>query len=55
VKETRVAAPGEVAPGRPRLVVVDGARLVLIRVGEGIHALDETCAHQASRKERTPT
>jgi len=31
--------------GRPSLVVVAGRRLALIRVGDGVHALDDACPH----------
>lgn len=44
--EIRAASLGEVAPGQPRLVVANGTRLVLVRVGDQIHALDDVCAHQ---------
>lgn len=43
--ETRVARLGEIEPGQPRLVTVDGARLVLVRAGEEVHALADECAH----------
>ena len=46
MRETRVAALGEIAPGRPRLVNANGTRVVLIRVGDRVHALGDTCAHQ---------
>jgi nitrite reductase/ring-hydroxylating ferredoxin subunit len=46
VKEVRVAALTEVVPGRPRLVEAEGARVVLVRVGDQVHALGEACAHK---------
>ena len=33
-------------PGQPRLVEANGTRLVLVRVGDQVHALGETCAHR---------
>ena len=36
----------ELPPAQPKLVEVDGLRLVLVRVGDQVHALDEMCAHQ---------
>jgi nitrite reductase/ring-hydroxylating ferredoxin subunit len=46
VSEVRAAALAELAPGQPTLVVLDGTRVVLVRVGEQVYALGETCAHQ---------
>jgi nitrite reductase/ring-hydroxylating ferredoxin subunit len=45
VTEVRAAALADVAPGQPRLVVANGTRLVLIRVGDAIHAIADMCAH----------
>jgi nitrite reductase/ring-hydroxylating ferredoxin subunit len=45
VTEIRAAALGDVLPGQPHLVVTNGTRLVLIRVGEGIHAISDVCSH----------
>src|SRR5262245_53215098 len=44
--EVRAASLEEVAPGRPTLVVVEGRRLVLARVGAEVYALDDTCSHR---------
>jgi nitrite reductase/ring-hydroxylating ferredoxin subunit len=41
-----VAALADVAPGRPRLVVANGTRLVLVRIGDRVHALGDVCAHR---------
>jgi nitrite reductase/ring-hydroxylating ferredoxin subunit len=46
VTELRAAAVAEVTPGQPRLVVANDTRIVLIRVGEQIHAIGDICAHQ---------
>ncbi len=43
---TRVAALADVVAGQPRLVEVDGRRVVLIRVAAQVYALDDVCAHQ---------
>jgi len=45
VKEVRVAL-AELTPGTPRLVEADGTRVVLVRVGDAVHALADTCAHK---------
>ena len=36
----------ELAAGEPRLVEVNGIRVVLTRVGDDVYALSEVCAHQ---------
>ena len=36
----------DLSAAEPKLVEVDGLRLVLVRVGDEVHALDEMCAHQ---------
>jgi nitrite reductase/ring-hydroxylating ferredoxin subunit len=36
----------ELVPGVPRLVEADGARVVLVRVGEQVHAIGDVCAHR---------
>jgi nitrite reductase/ring-hydroxylating ferredoxin subunit len=46
VKSARVAAVGELEAGRPRLVEAEGTRVVLVRVGEAVHALGDVCAHK---------
>jgi nitrite reductase/ring-hydroxylating ferredoxin subunit len=46
VTERRVAALAEVPADRPALVEVDGARVVLVRVGEAVYACGATCAHR---------
>ena len=43
---TRVAALTDLVAGQPRLVEVAGRRLVLIRAGEQVWALDDVCAHK---------
>ena len=46
MREVRAAALAEVTAGAPHLVVADDTRLVLIRVGDRVHALGATCTHQ---------
>jgi len=41
----RVARLDEVSPGEPRLVEADGTRIVLVRVGDTVHACDDSCTH----------
>jgi nitrite reductase/ring-hydroxylating ferredoxin subunit len=47
VRQIRAAALADVTPGAPHLVVADGTRLVLVRVGDAVHALADACSHQA--------
>jgi nitrite reductase (NADH) small subunit len=44
--EVRAASLEEVPPGRPALVVLNGIRVVLTRVGAHVYALGDTCAHR---------
>ncbi len=44
--EIRAASLGEIEPGRPKLVEIGGVRVVLVRVGEQVHAMADACAHQ---------
>jgi nitrite reductase/ring-hydroxylating ferredoxin subunit len=46
VSEIRAAALADVTPGQPLLVEADGTRLVLVRIGEELHAFGDECAHQ---------
>ena len=46
MKSVRAAALADVTPGAPHLVVADDMRLVLVRVGDCIHALAGTCTHR---------
>jgi nitrite reductase/ring-hydroxylating ferredoxin subunit len=41
----RVARLDEVSPDHPTLVEAEGTRVVLVRVGDTVHACDDTCAH----------
>ena len=43
--EVRAAALADMMPGQPRLVVAEGTRLVLVRVGDNVHAIADMCAH----------
>jgi nitrite reductase (NADH) small subunit/3-phenylpropionate/trans-cinnamate dioxygenase ferredoxin subunit len=36
----------DLVPDRPRLVEAEGACVVLVRVGDQVHALGEACAHK---------
>ena len=42
----RVASLEELPVGEPRLVKVNGTRVVLARVGDTVYACEEMCAHQ---------
>jgi nitrite reductase/ring-hydroxylating ferredoxin subunit len=42
----RVASLDEVPAGRPKLVELDGARIVLTRVGDAVYACGEVCTHR---------
>jgi nitrite reductase/ring-hydroxylating ferredoxin subunit len=46
VTERRVASLAEVKPGEPKLVEVDGTRIVLTRLGDQVYAVGDTCAHK---------
>jgi nitrite reductase/ring-hydroxylating ferredoxin subunit len=47
VSETRrAAALAEVPIGQPKLVEIEGTRIVLARVGDTIYACGDTCAHR---------
>ena len=41
----RVARLDEMPSGQPKLVEADGLRIVLVRVGDTVHACEDTCAH----------
>jgi nitrite reductase/ring-hydroxylating ferredoxin subunit len=45
VTSLRVAL-ADLVPGQPKLVEADGKRVVLVRVGEQVHALADACAHR---------
>jgi nitrite reductase/ring-hydroxylating ferredoxin subunit len=46
VTEVRAAALAVLPAGRPTLVVLDGTRVVLARVGDRVYAVGDACAHQ---------
>ena len=46
MRQVRAAALADVAPGAPHLVDADGTKVVLVRVGETIHAIGDLCSHQ---------
>jgi nitrite reductase/ring-hydroxylating ferredoxin subunit len=45
-REVRVAALAELPAGAPRPVDVDGTRIVLVRVGDAVHACGDVCPHR---------
>ena len=45
-REVRVAALAELPAGAPRPVEVDGTRIVLVRVGDAVHACGDVCPHR---------
>jgi nitrite reductase/ring-hydroxylating ferredoxin subunit len=45
MREVRVPL-AELVAGQPRLMEADGTRLVLVRVGDQVHALGDVCAHR---------
>ena len=46
MKVIRAAAVADLMPGAPLLVETEGTRLVLVRVGDDVHALGDTCSHK---------
>lgn len=42
----RVASLDEVPAGEPKLVDLDGTRVVLARVGEAVYACGDVCSHR---------
>ena len=46
MSERRVASLAEVKAGEPRLVEIDGTRIVLTRLGDHVYAMADACAHQ---------
>ena len=45
MSEIRLAL-AELIPGVPRLVEADGKRVVLVRIGDLVHAVGDVCAHK---------
>ena len=45
MSEIRVAL-ADLTPGQPMLVQAEGTRVVLVRVGDRVHALGDVCAHR---------
>ena len=45
MSEVRLAL-ADIAPGVPHVVTVDGTPIVLVRLGERVHAIGATCSHQ---------
>jgi 3-phenylpropionate/trans-cinnamate dioxygenase ferredoxin subunit len=45
VSRVRVCGWSELADGTPRRVEVDGRAVALVRIGEQVHAIDDTCTH----------
>jgi nitrite reductase/ring-hydroxylating ferredoxin subunit len=46
VSERRAASLEEVPVGKPKLVELDGNRVVLMRVGDAVYACGDVCSHQ---------
>jgi nitrite reductase/ring-hydroxylating ferredoxin subunit len=46
VAEHRAAAFADVVAGQPRLAEVGGVRVVLVRLGDAIHAFGDVCSHR---------
>jgi nitrite reductase/ring-hydroxylating ferredoxin subunit len=46
VSATPVARVEDIPSDHPILVEVDGVKLALVRVGEAVYAIDDTCTHQ---------
>jgi 3-phenylpropionate/trans-cinnamate dioxygenase ferredoxin component len=44
---TRACAVGDVAPGTPLAVNVDGVDVALVRDGDDFHAIHDECSHAA--------
>ncbi|MDA8292190.1 MAG: non-heme iron oxygenase ferredoxin subunit [Actinomycetota bacterium] len=42
----RVCPAGELTLGAPRRVVVDGVAICLVRCGDGVRAVGDTCSHE---------
>ncbi|MCE7884685.1 MAG: non-heme iron oxygenase ferredoxin subunit [Actinobacteria bacterium ATB1] len=43
--DVRVARLDELAEGTPRKVEVDGFPVVIVRIGDSVYALGDTCSH----------
>jgi nitrite reductase/ring-hydroxylating ferredoxin subunit len=46
VREVRAAALADLAANQPLAVTLDGTRVALVRVGDRVHAVADTCTHQ---------
>ena len=42
---TKVCALDDLTPGRPAAADVDGVTVALVRTGEHVYAVDDTCTH----------
>lgn len=42
----RVASLDEVPAGQPKVVELDGVRIVLVRVGDAVYACGDACTHR---------
>lgn len=42
----RVASLDEVPAGQPKVVELDGVRIVLVRVGDAVYACGDVCTHR---------
>ena len=46
MSDVLIARLDELPPGQPKLVEVEGTRVVVTRVGESVFACSDTCSHQ---------
>jgi nitrite reductase/ring-hydroxylating ferredoxin subunit len=46
LSEVRAAALADLVPDQPLAVTLNGTRVALVRVGEQVHAVADTCTHQ---------
>jgi nitrite reductase/ring-hydroxylating ferredoxin subunit len=46
LSEVRAAALADLEPDRPVAVTLNGAQVVLVRIGERVHAVSDVCTHQ---------
>ncbi|HYE91466.1 MAG TPA: Rieske (2Fe-2S) protein [Terriglobales bacterium] len=46
MRAVKVAALGDLAAGAPRQVLAEGTPICLVRVGDDVHAIGDTCSHQ---------
>ncbi len=52
MRQIRAAALGDLTPGAPHLVVAGETRVCLVRIGDHVHAIGDTCTHQTGQLSR---